>query len=432
MRLAIIGTGIAGNATAYALSTCTPHEITVFDKEHRPGGHSATVDIDYNGERLAVDTGFIVYNELNYPLLTSLFDHLGVETEGSDMSFSVSANNGRFEWCGRTKNPVGGLFAQRSNFFSPGYLRMLFEILRFNRSASADLKSNRLSAMSLGDYLEQNRFSKRFRNDYLLPMGAAIWSMSTEAMLNFPAHSFIAFFNNHHLLGFVSPQWRTVKGGSRSYVTKMMASYRDRVRLGQAVRTVTRTSHGVTVHCEDGSQSLFHGVIFASHTDETLAMLTDASKEERAVLSAIPYKPNTVYLHRDDSFMPRRKRAWSAWNVLQGQGRKDELCVTYWMNQLQNLDPSRPVFVTLNPPTPPEEEKIFGRFVYDHPQFDAAAIAAQPKIGALQGKNRTWFAGAWTRYGFHEDGLASALDVAAHFGAFPIWANVPNLVEAAE
>jgi len=164
MRLAIIGTGIAGNATAYALSTCTPHEITVFDKEHRPGGHSATVDIDYNGERLAVDTGFIVYNELNYPLLTSLFDHLGVETEGSDMSFSVSANNGRFEWCGRTKNPVGGLFAQRSNFFSPGYLRMLFEILRFNRSASADLKSNRLSAMSLGDYLEQNRFSKRFGN----------------------------------------------------------------------------------------------------------------------------------------------------------------------------------------------------------------------------------------------------------------------------
>ena len=432
MRLAIIGTGIAGNATAYALSTCTNHEITVFDKEHRPGGHSATVDIDYDGPRLSVDTGFIVYNELNYPLLTSLFDHLGVETEGSDMSFSVSSNNGRFEWCGRTKNPVSGLFAQRSNFFSPGYLRMLFEILRFNRGALADLNANRLNGLSLGDYLEQNRFSKRFRNDYLLPMGAAIWSMSTESMLNFPARSFIAFFNNHHLLGFASPQWRTVKGGSRSYVTKMMSSYRDRVKLGQPIVSVTRSAHSVTVTCADGNRETFDGVIFASHTDETLAMLKDASAEEQAVLGAIPYKPNTVYLHRDERFMPKRKRAWAAWNVLQGQGRSDELCVTYWMNMLQNLDPSRPVFVTLNPPTPPADNKIFGRYVYDHPQFNAAAIAAQPKIGALQGKNRTWFAGAWTRYGFHEDGLASALDVAAHFGAFPTWATVSQLTEAAE
>jgi len=433
MRLAVIGTGIAGNAAAYALSTCTSHEITVFDKDARAGGHSATVDIDYDGKRLSVDTGFIVYNEVNYPLLTSLFNHLGVETEFSDMSFSLSADHGRFEWCGRTKNPVGGLFAQRSNLFSPGYLKMLFEILRFNRTAFSDFKDNRLDDVSLGDYLVRHRFSQKFRNDYLLPMGAAIWSMSTQAMLNFPARTFIAFFNNHHLLGFAAPEWRTVRGGSRTYVKKMIAAFQDRVRLGIGVKSVERYTDFVRLSLSDGTEETFDGVIFASHTDETLSILGEgATAEERAVLGAIPYKPNKVYLHRDQRFMPKRKRAWAAWNVLQGKGLYDDLCVTYWMNKLQNLDSDRPVFVTLNPQTPPAEESVFGIYTYDHPQFDAAAIEAQPKLGRLQGKNRSWFAGAWTRYGFHEDGLMSGLDVAAHFGALPDWALRPRLATAAE
>ncbi|MEI6573111.1 MAG: FAD-dependent oxidoreductase [Alphaproteobacteria bacterium] len=433
MRLAVVGTGIAGNAAAYALSTSTSHEITVFDKETRAGGHSATVDIDYDGKKLSVDTGFIVYNETNYPLLTSLFDHLGVETEFSNMSFSLSADHGRFEWCGRAKNPVSGLFAQRSNLFSPGYLKMLFEILRFNRTALDDLKADRLDELSLGDYLERHRFSLKFRTDYLLPMGAAIWSMSTQSMLNFPARSFIAFFNNHHLLGFVGPEWRTVRGGSRSYVKKMIAAYQDRLRLGVGVTSVERHVDFVRLSLSDGTAENFDGVIFASHTDETLAILGDqATAEERTLLGSIPYKPNKVYLHRDPRFMPRRKRAWAAWNVLQEKGQSDNLCVTYWMNMLQNLDHSRPVFVTLNPQTPPADKDVFGCYTYDHPQFDAAAIAAQPKLGSLQGKNRTWFAGAWTRYGFHEDGLMSGLDVAAHFGAMPEWAAVPRLAAAAE
>lgn len=432
LKLAIIGTGIAGNAAAYALATSTTHDITVFEQSDRAGGHSATVDIEYDGQTLSVDTGFIVYNEINYPLLTSLFDHLGIATQASNMSFSLSADDGRFEWCGRSKKPVGGLFAQRSNLFSPGYLRMLFEIVRFNRTALADLNAERLDGLSLGAYLEKNRFSKKFRNDYLLPMGAAIWSMSTQSMLNFPARSFIAFFNNHHLLGFASPEWRTVVGGSRVYVEKMIAAYRDRVRLSTPVRQVERFDDRVEITTSSGHREIFDAVIFASHTDQTLAMLKDPSSEEQAILSAIPYKANQVYLHRDPRFMPKRKRAWAAWNVLQGQGQSDELCVTYWMNILQNLDPERPVFVTLNPSFPPDDALVFGRFVYDHPQFDAAAIDAQPRIGRLQGKNRTWFAGAWTRYGFHEDGLMSGLAVAETFGARPSWAEASSYSTAAE
>jgi predicted NAD/FAD-binding protein len=310
---------------------------------------------------------------------------------------------------------------------------MLFEILRFNRTALSDLKDHRLDDVSLGDYLLRHRFSQKFRNDYLLPMGAAIWSMSTQAMLNFPARTFIAFFNNHHLLGFVAPEWRTVRGGSRTYVQKMIAAFKDRLRLGVGVKEVERHAESVQLSLSDGTKETFDGVIFASHTDETLSMLGEnATPEERAVLGAIPYKPNKVYLHRDQRFMPKRKRAWAAWNVLQGKGLSDDLCVTYWMNKLQNLDSDRPVFVTLNPQTPPADESVFGVYTYDHPQFDAAAIEAQPKLGRLQGKNRSWFAGAWTRYGFHEDGLMSGLDVAAHFGALPDWAMRPRLATAAE
>jgi len=431
-RLAIIGTGIAGNAVAFALASSSNFEITVYEQNPGAGGHAATVDIDYDGKKISVDTGFIVYNQPNYPNLTALLHYLDVPTLGSDMSFALSVDDGRFEWCGRSQGPMSGLFAQPLNFFSPGYLKMLLEIVRFNKLASSDLKAGRIDDDSLGSYLLKNKFSNRFREDYLLPMGAAIWSMSTQSMLNFPVKAFISFFSNHHLLQYSGHEWRTVLGGSRVYVDKMVDTYRDRLHLSTKVEQVTRTNTGVSIILKGGVRSEYDGVIFASHTDQTLSLLTDATEQERTVLGAISYKPNTVYLHRDPRLMPLRKRAWGSWNVIQNKTRDSELCVSYWMNLLQGIDKAYPLFVTLNPAEPPDEHLTFGTFVYDHPQFDAAAIEAQSRLGSIQGQNRAWFCGAWSRNGFHEDGLLSGLDVAERLGVVPTWRPMTAYAEAAE
>jgi predicted NAD/FAD-binding protein len=431
MRIAIIGTGIAGNAAAYAIATSTSHRLTVYERENRLGGHSATVDVDYDGERIAVDTGFIVFNEPNYENLTALFAELGVETRASDMSFAVSARGGRFEWCGRTTDVANGLFAQRRNLLSPGYMRMLIEVLRFNRVAVEDRKAGRLGSLSLDHYVTLRGFSRRFRDDYIVPMGAAIWSMSPAAMLAFPAESFIAFFQNHHLLQWERPVWRTVVGGSRSYVERVSAPYRDRIRLGAGVTRVVRGPDGVEVTDSTDQTELFDQVVFASHSDQTLAMLADASEQEKAVLGAVRFRDNDVYLHRDLALMPRRRRAWSAWNVMQNDDPQADLCVSYWMNALQGVDPAKPLFVTLNPPRPPAAEKTFGRFSYAHPQFDAAALAAQKALPTVQGRNRVWFCGAWTGYGFHEDGVRSGLAVAEALGGTVSWRRKAVVQESA-
>jgi predicted NAD/FAD-binding protein len=433
MRIAIIGSGIAGNAAAYALSTSTSHDITVYEKDVRLGGHSATVDIDHGGTTLAVDTGFIVYNEMNYPNLTALFRALGVETQASDMSFAVSARGGGFEWCGRTYKVVDGLFAQRRNILRPRYLGMLLEVVRFNRQAVRDSKAGVLAGLSLQQYLQMRGFSVRFRDDYLIPMGAAIWSMSPRSMLAFPAESFIAFFRNHHLLQWDRPVWRTVTGGSRRYVEKIAAPWRHKARLATAVARITRSQGGVEIEDEHGGLERFDQVILSAHSDQCLGMLADPSADEQAVLGAIGYRDNAVWLHRDPSLMPQRKRAWAAWNVMQGDDPAQDLCVTYWMNVLQGLDPARPVFVTLNPPREPDPALTFGRFTYAHPQYDAAAIAAQKRLGGIQGRNRTWFCGAWVRHGFHEDGLDSGLAVAEALGASLPWRQEDTpLADAAE
>lgn len=432
MRIAIIGTGIAGNAAAYGLAGAG-HAVTVYERDVRPGGHSATVDVDYDGTTLSVDTGFIVYNEVNYPNFTALLAHLGVDTLASDMSFALSAQDGGFEWCGRTTDVLNGIFAQRSNIVSPGFLRMLLEVRRFNRECVADLDAGRLSGRTLGDYLAAGRFSDRFRSDYLIPMGAAIWSMSPAAMLSFPAESFVTFFRNHHLLQWERPVWRTVAGGSRRYVEAMQALFRDRVRLGCPVARVLRRPGGVEVTDAAGDAERYDHVVFAAHSDETLAMLGDASDAERQVLGDIGYRGNDVYLHRDLRLMPRRRRAWASWNVMQGTDPQADLCVTYWMNLLQSLPREKPVFVTLNPVEPPAPELTFARFNYAHPQYDAPAIRAQRRLSDIQGRNRTWFCGAWTRHGFHEDGLVSGIDVAeALGGSFPWRAPERPLAEAAE
>lgn len=417
MKIAVIGSGISGNVAAYNLSR--QHDVTLFEKRDRLGGHSATVDIGYHhpDDRMSVDTGFIVYNELNYPGLTQLFAELGVETEQSNMSFGFSANSGALEWSGQSLSTV---FAQKKNLLNPFFWLMLRDIFRFNKAAARDHEAGLSGNETLGDWLDRYEFSKSFRNRYLLPMGAAIWSTPAAEIEAFPARSFLHFFYNHRLINHDRPQWRTVRGGSREYVRKLSAATAARTILNATVTSVERRDDQVWVRTErqeDGRENVqeeaFDEVVFATHSDQALAALTDASAEERAILSAVRYLPNQVYLHSDDQLMPKRRRVWSAWNYLT-EGRLSQdgtMTVSYWMNLLQNLDNDKPVFVTLNPAIPPAAEKTFGHFVYDHPQFDRAALQAQQALDTIQGMNGVWFCGAWTGYGFHEDGLQSALRV---------------------
>ena len=435
MRIAVIGSGIAGSSAAWALSE--GNQVTVYEQDTRLGGHSHTVDIDYDGQAISVDTGFIVYNEHNYPELTALFDFHAVETQESDMSFSVSADGGKFEWSGRGQTlleTLDGVFAQRRNLLRPSHFWMLREMSRFNRESVVDLKAGYLANRTLGEYLIHRRYSHRLTHDYLVPMGAAIWSTPVDRMLDFPAENFVAFFDNHRLLHVERPMWRTVRGGSRNYVEKLSQSFRSRLRLGTGAANIVRTRNGVTVTDTHGHTDTFDHVVIAAHSDQALAMLGDASENEREILGAIRYLPNAVYLHRDTRLMPKRKRAWSSWNFLRGQGRGEagnDVAVTYWMNELQHIDADKPLFVSLNPPVEPAPELTFARFTCHHPQFDAGAFAAQGKLDTIQGARRTWFCGAWTGYGFHEDGLRSGLDVAQALGATIPWRESP-LAQAAE
>ena len=437
MRVAVIGTGIAGNAAAWTLSKNYP--VTVYDREIRPGGHSHTVTIDYDGTPLAVDIGFIVYNELNYPDLTALFAHLGIETTASCMSFAVTADAGRFEWKGgggSWRETAQGLFAQPRNLLSPSYLWMLRDILTFNTQSVEDHAAGRLTGLTLGEYFRQRHFAPRLLTDYLAPMGAAIWSAPAAEMLDFPAENFVAFFSNHRLLQYDRPVWRTVKGGSKSYVEKLTSNFRDQLRLGCAVTSIKRTPHGVVIHDSHGRSDNYDHVVIASHSDQALKMLSDADDRERAVLGAIGYSPNTVFLHRDVRLMPKRRRAWASWNFLRWRREEtadNDVAVTYWMNRLQGIDDDKPLFVSLNPPFEPDPALTFGKYICEHPQYDAAAFAAQKRLNEIQGHRHTWFCGAWTGYGFHEDGLRSGLAVAEALGANVPWREPPpELAQAAE
>lgn len=437
MRIAVIGTGIAGNAAAWILSKRYP--VTVYEREDRPGGHSHTVTINYDGTPIAVDIGFIVYNELNYPDLTAMFDHLGVTTRESCMSFAVTADGGRFEWKGGGDNwrqLTAGLFAQPRNLFSPSYLWMLRDIPTFNRESVQDYAAGELTGMSLGEYFRRKNFSPRLLSDYLAPMGAAIWSTPARDMLDFPAENFVAFFSNHCLLQYERPVWRTVSGGSRNYVERLTAAFADCIRLGCAVTSIERKARGVVVNDSHGGSETYDHVVIAAHSDQALRMLTDADDRERAVLGAIGYSPNTIYLHRDTRLMPKRRGVWASWNFLrwarQGTALND-VAVTYWMNELQGIDKAKPLFVSLNPPFAPDPKLTFGQYICEHPQYDAAAFAAQRQLTDIQGKRHTWFCGAWTGYGFHEDGIRSGLAVAEALGATAPWRETPaEMAEAAE
>jgi hypothetical protein len=355
------------------------------------------------------------------------------------MSFAVTAHAGRFEWKGGGSNwheTARGLFAQPRNLLSPSYLRMLRDILTFNTKSVEDHAAGRLAGLTLGDYFAERKFAPRLLIDYLAPMGAAIWSAPAAEMLDFPAENFVAFFSNHRLLQYDRPVWRTVKGGSRSYVEKMISSFRDRIRLGCAVTSIERTPHGVIVHDSRGGRDSYDHVVIASHSDQALAMLSDADDRERAILGAIGYAPNTVYLHRDIRLMPKRAHAWASWNFLRWRregAAANDVAVTYWMNRLQGIDNDKPLFVSLNPPFAPAAELTFGKYICEHPQYNARAFAAQKRLGEIQGRRHTWFCGAWTGYGFHEDGLRSGLAVAEALGAAIPWREPPpELAQAAE
>ena len=434
MRLAIIGSGIAGMGAAWALHR--DHEIVLYERKPRLGGHSHTVDIDYDGIRIAVDTGFIVYNEISYPNLTALFAELGVPTTPTQMTFGFSAQNGRLEYQGST---IRSLFAQKRNVLNPSFHRMWLDILRFRREALADLLNGRADRHTLGSYLEQNRYGTTFRDNCIIPMGAAIWSSRPDEMLAFPAQSFIRFFENHRLLYFEKPSWRTVQGGSREYVKRLTAPFADRIRLNTPVERIERDATGVDVVDAMGTRDRFDNVILACHGDQALALLADPSNAERQVLGALRYAANEVLLHRDPALMPKRKSVWSSWNYLahaaNGVGAAS---VTYWMNALQHIDQRCPLFVSLNPPKAPASHLTFARFTCHHPQFDTAALAAQRRLPLIQGARRTWFCGAYAGYGFHEDGLRSGFEVASHLRAQATWRTAasarvsPKIHEAAE
>ena len=418
----MIGGGIAGMGAAWALNR--RHEVVLYEAEPRIGGHSNTVEVDDDGSAVPVDTGFIVYNERNYPNLVRLFDALDVPTEQSDMSFSVSVGDGAFEYRSR----VRGLFAQPSSAVRPSMWRMIWDFRRFCVDAPRVLASG--TRESLGDYLDRGGYGEAFRLDLLLPVTAAIWSSGLDDMLDFPVTTLVSFLMNHDILQLRSrPRWRTVTGGSREYVRRLTGPYRNRIRLSRPVVAVGRDEDSVQVRDAAGGLDRFDEVVLATHPDVTLEILgPDATLRERDVLGAIRYQRNEAVLHRDPALMPRRRGAWSSWNYLaDGRGEPDRskpVSLTYWMNRLQNLRTRRPVFVTLNPIREPRGQ--VQRFSYAHPQFDRAAIDAQLRLPSIQGVRRTWFAGAWCGHGFHEDGLRSGLDVAAALGAPAPWVGSPE------
>jgi uncharacterized protein len=415
-KIAIIGTGIAGLGAAYLLHR--RHEITVYERQARIGGHARTVRVDYDGKAVPVDTGFIVFNELNYPHLSAMFRHLGVATHKSDMTFAASIRDGWLEWGAKDLNAV---FGQRRNLLRPRFALLARDVFRFNARAESAVAAT--PDLTLGELIAALGLGEWFKRYYLLPMCAAIWSCPPGEMLRFPAATLIRFMANHRLLSASGqPQWYTVTGGSREYVARLTQSFAHRIRVGVGAAQVVRNAHGAVVTGTDGETVAYDHVVFASHGNETLALLRDADAEERAVLSAFRYQRNTAVLHRDATVMPKRRRCWASWNYASdGDAAEPKLSVTYWMNLLQGISNDTPLFVTLNPKRAIAADKIFDVAEFEHPVFDRRAVAAQAEVQAMQGARNTWFCGAHLRNGFHEDGLQSAVHVARLLGAETPW-----------
>ncbi len=405
MKIAIIGAGISGLGAAYNLNK-KGYDVTIFEKNNYIGGHSRTIDINLDNQKIAVDTGFIVFNYRNYPLLTKLFDELNVKVEKTDMSFGVSIANGWLEY--GTPAPKA-VFAQKKNFLRPQFYKMLFDILTFNKKAKKYINSN----LTLGECLAELKLGSWFKNYYLLAMGGAIWSTPISTMLDYPARSFIKFFDNHGLLTVnQQPQWFTVTGGSREYVKKLIAGFSDKIKINNAVKKVIRGDK-IKIIDEHNIEHIFEKIIFACHSDQAIKMLENPSDDEVNLIGNIKYQPNKIIVHCDENFMPKNKNAWSSWVYLSSEkcDNNSDVSLSYWMNRLQNLKTKTPIIITLNSKNLPAKEKIFDEYIFEHPIFDEQAISAQEKIDEIQGKNNTYYCGAYLKYGFHEDGYASAVNI---------------------
>ncbi|MBK6286623.1 MAG: FAD-dependent oxidoreductase [Gammaproteobacteria bacterium] len=413
MRIALIGAGISGLTAAWLLSR--RHEVTVFEAEPRIGGHTATVDVTVAGQHFAIDTGFIVFNDRTYPNFIRLLGELGVASQATEMSFSVSNDLSGLEYAGSNLNT---LFAQRRNLLRPRFWAMVRDILRFNRSAVSDLEQGRIpDGMTLGEYLDEGGYCAQFRDDYLVPMGAAIWSSGTRQMDAFPVEFFIRFFRNHGLLSIADrPQWRTIVGGSRSYLDPLKQRFASAIHTNDPVIRIVREAEQVELGTRSGRIERFDQVILACHSDQALALLDRPSTAERSILEAIPYRDNAVVLHTDTRVLPRSRRAWSSWNYRVRAGAGELPVLSYDMNILQKLDADTTFCVTLNDTSAIDPARILGRYNYSHPVFSVNGIRAQARWAEINGTRRTWFCGAWWGNGFHEDGVTSALRVAHALG----------------
>ncbi|PNA03779.1 MULTISPECIES: NAD(P)/FAD-dependent oxidoreductase [unclassified Pseudomonas] len=412
MKIAIIGSGIAGLTCAYLLAR--RHDITVFEADARVGGHTHTVPVTVDGREYAVDTGFIVFNDWTYPNFIRLLGQLGVAFKPTEMSFSVNDPDTGLEYNG---NNLNSLFAQRSNLLSPGFWGMLRDILRFNKEARRDLVEQRITAdTTLDDYLKAGAYGERFILHYIVPMGAAIWSMPMAEMLNFPLQFFVRFFENHGLLSVSNrPQWQVIEGGSSAYIAPLTASFKERIRLNCPVGRIDRDAHGVVIHSPAGIER-FDKVVLACHSDQALRLLGNPDDKEREILGALPYADNEVVLHTDTRLLPTRKRAWASWNYRLGGAGHTRAAVTYDMNILQGIQSDTTFCVSLNQSAGITPSKVLARFTYAHPQFSLAAVTAQQRWAEIDGAQHTHYCGAYWANGFHEDGVVSALRVAAAFG----------------
>jgi uncharacterized protein len=410
MKIAVIGSGISGLGCAWLLSR--KHEVVLFEKESRLGGHTHTHAVHHEGRDYNVDTGFIVFNPVNYPLLSRLFTELGVASQATTMGFSVHNANTGLEYNATNLN---AMFCQRKNLLSPAFIRMVRDIVRFYKESPA-LLSLADDGPSLAQYLQTNRYSKLFIDDHLIPMACALWSSPSETIAEFPAKYLVQFMNNHHMLQIDNrPPWRVVQGGSSAYIRALEKNWPVDVRLNQAVQQVSREPDGVLIKCKDSTEHFDH-VVFASHSDQALSMLSDASTEEREILSALSYQENETVLHTDARILPKNKKAWAAWNAYIPAKNHQACTVSYSMNILQSLQSRDPFVVSLNRTTDIAPEKIIAKMRYQHPVYTHASVHAQTRRHEINGQRNTWFAGAYWGFGFHEDGLRSGVDVANALG----------------
>ena len=406
MKVAVIGSGISGNTLAYLLNK--NHDVTLYEKDKRIGGHSHTHKIIINNKKVNVDTGFIVFNKKTYPLFTALLNKLGVKYENSNMSFSVFSKKNNFEYNGTTLN---SLFSQRSNLLNPRFIKMIFEILRFNKEA-IKLSSK---TILLKQYLKNNNYSAYFCKNYILPMGAAIWSSDIKTILNFPAHFFINFFKNHGMLSVTNrPQWLTIKGGSQQYVKKLTNDFKNKIRLNSKIKNVIRNKNYIVIE-DDRRKEKFDYVFFACHSDEALKVLKKPTTDEVEILKALPYQKNDIILHTDSTIMPQKKLSWAAWNYNIDSPEDSPISLTYNMNILQNIKTKETLLVTLNTKQPISRDKVIKKLQYTHPKFSKESLDAQQKNKIISGKNRTFYSGAYWGKGFHEDGVKSAYEAVKIF-----------------